>query len=48
MSDLSGPFLTDLDSRAQVKGSRDPLSMLLKKPHEHHRGAIIESKRTVV
>jgi hypothetical protein len=25
MGDLIGPFLTDLDSRAQVKGSRDPL-----------------------
>lgn len=25
MGDFLGPFLTDLDSRAQVKGSRDPL-----------------------
>ena len=25
MSEISGPFLTDLDSRAAVKGSRDPL-----------------------
>ena len=25
MDDFLGPFLTDLDSRAQVKGSRDPL-----------------------
>lgn len=25
MENLPGPFLTDLDSRAQVKGSRDPL-----------------------
>jgi hypothetical protein len=25
MGDFLGPFLTDLDARAQVKGSRDPL-----------------------
>ena len=25
MNNLTGPFLTDLDDRARVKGSRDPL-----------------------